>query len=465
MVKNRVRNGAVYIVSLGCPKNLVDTELMSGNLVADGWGITFSPGEADVFLINTCAFIPPARDEARDAIEEAIYWKNECDQDRKIIVAGCLVQWDSEALFRREYPEVDMWVGIDQVASLAENLKLVYADTPPEAKPFLRRDNPAFIYNDQLPRLQLTLPHLAYLKITEGCDNCCSYCLIPSIRGRLRSRTIESVVAEAAGLIRNGARELLLIGQDITAFGMEAGGKGTLAELLRELDQFDGKYWVRLLYTHPAHFSDELIEAVAGAKNILPYLDVPLQHISDHILQAMGRKISRSGIVALVERLRKSIPNLTLRTTFITGFPGESELDFNELKSFVREQEFQRFGVFSFFPEPGTPASRLPDPVPHAVGEQRATELMNIQAEISLRNNRLLIGEKVEAIFDVCRPDGAIGRSIMDAPEIDNTIVIKGRTNIRPGDIRQVVVTKADVYDLMAELPNTVRRRKAVGRR
>ncbi len=464
MGKDRTLNGVVYIVSLGCPKNLVDTELMSGNLISNGWGITFSPDEANVFLINTCAFIPPARDEAKDFVEEAIYWKNERVDERKIIVTGCLVQWDKDEAFRREYPEIDLWLGIDQVTRVAEYLQQVLTAAP-ATNIFMRQNDPAFIYDDRMPRLQLTLPHLAYLKITEGCDNRCSYCLIPSIRGGLRSRSIKSVVAEAAGLLQNGVRELVLIGQDITAFGMDNNGQGNLAGLLRELDQFDTKYWLRLMYTHPAHFSDELIETIANAKHVLPYIDLPLQHISDRILQAMGRKISRDGIIALLEQLRKTIPNLALRTTFITGFPGETERDFEELKSFVQEHEFQRFGVFSFFSEPDAPASKLPFSIPHAVGEQRAAELMNIQAEISLRNNRLLIGRNLEVIFDVCRPDGAVGRSIMDAPEIDNSVVIKGRTNIRPGDIRQVEVTDANAYDLIAKLPVAKRRSKIVKRR
>jgi ribosomal protein S12 methylthiotransferase len=437
------------MVSLGCPKNFVDTEVMAGVLVSNGFGLTFAPEEAEYYLVNTCAFIPPARDEARDNLEAAIEWKKEMGGNSKVIVTGCLIQWDRLETFHKEYPEVDAWIGIDEVPNIAGILKDLKSGKQ-KGDRYLCQVKPEFIYNEKIPRLQLTLPHIAYLKIAEGCSNRCSYCSIPNIRGDLRSRNISSIITEAKNLLENGVRELLLIGQDITAFGNDNDSGETLAQLIKELDKFEGDYWVRLLYTHPAHFTDTLIDALAESKHALPYIDMPLQHISDNILQSMRRKVDGQHVRALLKKLRERIPDISVRTTFITGYPGETEENFNELKQFITEQKFERLGVFSYYPEPGTPAAELQQ-VPKEIGEARAAELMELQAKISLKLNNQLVGKQFDVIVDFVDNDIAVGRTRMDAPEIDNNVAITDAQNVEPGEFHKVVITDADEYDLVAK--------------
>lgn len=438
------------MVSLGCPKNFVDTEVMAGVLVSNGFGLTFAPEEADYYLVNTCAFIPPARDEARANLEAAIDWKSKMGGDSKVIVTGCLIQWDRLETFHKEYPEVDAWIGIDEVPNIASILKDLKSGKQ-KGDRYLCQVKPEFIYNEKIPRLQLTLPHIAYLKIAEGCNNRCSYCSIPDIRGDLRSRTISSIITEAQNLLENGVRELLLIGQDITAFGNDNNSGENLAKLIKELDKFEGDYWIRLLYTHPAHFTDTLIDTLAESKHALPYIDMPLQHISDNILQSMRRKVDGQQVRALLKKLRERIPDISVRTTFITGYPGETEENFNELKQFITEQKFERLGVFSYYPEPGTPAAELQPQVPKEIGEARAAELMELQAKISLKLNNQLVGKQFDVIVDFVDNDIAVGRTRMDAPEIDNNVAITDAQNVEPGEFHRVVITDADEYDLVAK--------------
>ncbi|MDD3119106.1 MAG: 30S ribosomal protein S12 methylthiotransferase RimO [Victivallales bacterium] len=433
----------VHIVSLGCPKNFVDTEVMAASLLTRQFGITPDPAEADVFLINTCAFLPSAREEAEEFISEAVQWKKE-SPGRRIIVTGCLNQWDSERTYAAKYPEVDLWVGINQTPELGPLLERLFRDQDAAST----YEPCRYLYDDATPRLQLTPPHYAYLKITEGCDNCCAYCSIPRIRGPLRSRSIASVVREARNLLDAGVRELILIGQDITAFGHDGNG-GSLAELLRQLDRLDGDFMLRLLYAHPAHVTDELIATIAAAKHVLPYLDLPLQHISDRILASMGRYVTRRDTETLLDKLTATIPDLALRTTFITGYPGETEAEFQELRDFVAARQFRRLGVFAYCAEPQTRAAMLPAPVPAAIAAARRDEIMALQAKMSLKFNQTLVGKNLRVIIDEkTGKTTATGRTYMDAPEIDNLVDIRNLHRIRPGATIEVKITACSNYDL-----------------
>jgi ribosomal protein S12 methylthiotransferase len=457
MKKNRksspVISRNVHIVSLGCPKNFVDTEVLAGNLLVSGWGIAMDPDEADVFMINTCAFIHPAREEAREVISESVEWKKLNPQKRRILVCGCLIQWDKQETFKADFPEVDLWSGIDQIPNVGARLNSLYEKQPGEAGCFLRADVPKYIYNEMTPRLKLTLNHIAYIKIAEGCDNRCAYCSIPSIRGGLHSRAIASIKKEAADLLASNTRELILIAQDVTAFGHDRKSSGeTLAGLIRELDDFEGNYWIRLLYAHPAHFSDELIDAVAGAKHTLPYIDMPLQHINDGILRRMGRKVTAAQIRVLLEKLRAKIPGLAIRTTFITGLPGEGDAEFKELEEFVKEQKFHRVGVFGYYPEPGTPAADMKDRVSAEIAGKRAGKIMDLQTKISLKRNKSLVGKTFDVIVDSVNGDYAVGRTYMDAPEIDNEVIIAVDRDIEAGKFSRIAITGADVYELEGEI-------------
>jgi len=443
-------NKFVYIVSLGCAKNLVDTEVAAGSLAIDGIGFAEDPENADVYFINTCAFIPPARKEAESFINEAVKWKKN-NSTRRIIVGGCLTNWDKEKVFVKKYPQIDAWITTDDVENLAEHIKSLYSKNKNDLNPLTDATfAPAYLYNEKTPRLQLTPPHFAYLKIADGCNNNCSYCAIPGIRGKLRSRTVMSVIKESQNLIKNGVKELIITAQDITAFNKDS-KRENLSALLRELDALDGEFMIRLLYAHPAHLTDEIIDIFKKSKHILHYLDMPLQHISDKILQSMNRKVTSCEIRNKLAALKKSVPDMAIRTTFLVGYPGETDKDFSELYTFVKEQRFARLGVFTYFPEPGTPAAQMLDKVPAKVAEKRESDLMQLQSQISLENNQKLIGEKMDVIIDSYNHDSktAIGRTYMDAPEIDNEVILRNVSDIQPGDIIKVKIASVNAYELM----------------
>lgn len=447
-LKQQARETArgVYMVSLGCPKNLVDSEIMAGTLVSGGIPINLDAGSARYYLINTCAFLPSARCESAEAIAEGIRWKQQRPEVRRLIVAGCLIQHNDFAQYRERFPEVDHWSGIDGVPAILRTIAEEDGRVTGEAA------HPCYLYDETTPRLQLTLPHVAYLKIADGCDNCCAYCSIPHIRGRLRSRSIASAAAEARNLIGNGVREIIVIAQDVTAYGSDRDDGATLCALLRELDALPGDFQVRLLYTHPAHYTGELIDFLARARHVLPYLDMPLQHINDAILRAMGRKTTREATETLLWRLREAIPNLTLRTTFITGLPGEGEAEFAELLEFVRIQKFDRLGVFPYAPEPSTPAAAMPGRVAPEVAEARARRILELQETISLERNRQLEGSVIRVIADEVEGRKAIGRGAADAPEIDNSVIFGARTRLEAGTFYQVKITRAEAFDLYGEV-------------
>lgn len=426
-----------YLVALGCPKNLVDSGVLSGGLLSAGWGITFDPQDADLYLINTCAFIPAARAEAKAEIDAALAWKAECS-GREVAVCGCLTGYSDTV--KEEFPGVDHWLGVDDIAHAAEIVSGTKGSSTGKC----------YLHDENTPVLQLTLPHISYIKIADGCNNRCSYCAIPRLRGDLRSRPESSVLAEVRMAVANGVREVVLVAQDITVFGADRPESGeTLAKLLQKIDDIEGDFCVRLLYTHPAHYTDELIRVIAESKKVLHYLDMPLQHISDRLLKAMNRHIDRKGIEELLGKLRKAIPDLVLRTTFITGLPGETQEEFEELESFIKTWKFERMGVFPYAPEPGTPAAAMPDQIPAETAEERATKLMKSQIARMKRRSRTLEGTRCRVLIDQIEDGTAIARGAWDAPDIDNVILFNaGRSCV--GEFADVVITGISGCDLTA---------------
>ena len=438
-----------YLVALGCPKNLVDAELLSGALMKNGYSLSLDPDAADVYIVNTCAFLPAARVEAAREIEAALEWKSRVP-GRRVAVCGCLTEYDkSSGEYKKRFSEVDLWSPVNDVEHVGE---LLAGAAPSTGKP-------CYLNSDVSPRLQLTLPHLAYLKIADGCNNCCTYCAIPKLRGVLRTRPQASVVREAEMLVSSGVRELVLVAQDTTAFGMDRPGSGEdLCSLLRALEALPGDFSIRLLYTHPAHYTDELIGFLASSRRVLPYLDIPLQHISDRILKAMNRHVTRAGIETLLTKLRAAIPDLTLRTTFIVGFPGESEAEFAELCDFCRDFKFERMGVFPYAAEAGTPAAKLKGQISAEVADERAAILMRRQIARMKRRNRKMVGATARVSVDAVDPAGfAVARGAMDAPDIDNAVLIRDGRRLHPGDRVLVRIVGTAGCDLVAERLKTIK--------
>ncbi len=428
------------MVSLGCPKNLVDTEVMAGNLVVGGRRIAMDESAADIYLINTCAFLSAARSETYEAVAEAVAWKK-LKKGRRIVVAGCINEKIANSELRSMFPQVDIWLRVDAIPMLSDILD--GGENPACG------GEPCYLADHTAPRLLLTMPHVAYLKISDGCDNRCSYCSIPGIRGSLRSRPAASVLAEARNLIEGGVRELVVIAQDITAYGADRPEDGdNIAGLVRSLNELDGDFKIRLLYTHPAHYTDEFIRAMAECGKVIPYLDIPLQHISGRILQDMGRRTSRGAVEELLERMRRMIPGLVVRTTFITGFPGETEAEFAELRDFMLQQRFERCGVFAFSPEPDTEAAKMAGQIPPETAEARAEELMMLQENIMLERHREAVGRIDRVLVDEVDGDQAFGRGAWDAPDIDNHVLIFDAAGLKVGEYYDIVITGAEPYRL-----------------
>lgn len=466
--------GTYAFVSLGCPKNLVDSERMLGKLAQDGYTLVPDAAGADVVVVNTCGFIEPARQESLGVIREMLDLKKK-GKVGSVVVAGCLAERKGEALLE-EVPEVDSIVGVfgreeigvvvdravnqraagSAVALGMEKLsgrkgKTGSRKPAVEEQRSLFRPAPVRALEDTA-RLRITPRHYAYLKISEGCDRTCTFCAIPGMRGKHVTKPIEEVLREAQELVSDGVRELILVAQDTTYYGMDLYGRVRLAELLRELDQLDGLEWIRILYAYPINFSDELIETIANAKKIVPYLDMPLQHINDRVLKRMQRRVNRRKTVELVGKLRAGIPNLTLRTTFIVGFPGETEAEFEELLQYVQESRFERLGVFPYSYEPDTPATRLEEHLDEDVKAERRDRVMEAQQAIAFDWSQAQVGRELEVIIDGPDPEvpnHALARGHADAPDIDGLIRVKGK-NLKPGDLVKVKVTAADGYDLAA---------------
>jgi ribosomal protein S12 methylthiotransferase len=458
----RARRGSIKVglVSLGCAKNLVDSEIIAGHLRLAGMALTADPDEADVMIVNTCSFIDAAKEESIGAILEANQRRGlqRRHAGQKLIVAGCMAQRFASEL-RGSMPEVDAFIGLDQLTTVAPIIEGLLARdrAADEAPENFVTPQPRFIPDFDTPRFRLTPPHTAYVKIAEGCNHPCSFCIIPQMRGRHRSRTVASIAAEARGLVAEGVRELNLISQDTTYFGMDrwaekAGPRApvdssrgdSLAALLRELQKIEGDFWIRLLYTHPAHWSDELIQTIAACPKVARYVDMPLQHISDPMLAAMRRETSSQHIRDLVRRIRSGVPGIALRTTFIVGFPGETEEDFATLLDFIGETRFERLGVFRYSREEGTRAAKLAGHLPQRTKETRWKKAMALQRRIALEHAAALIGQPRRVLVE----SPGIARSEADAPEVDARVYVPA--DLPVGEFVDTVVLGSREYDLVA---------------
>lgn len=426
----------VNIITLGCSKNTVDSEDLAGQLRTAGHEVHFdrSHNDCDAIIINTCGFIGDAKEESINTILQQIDVKARGRKARRLIVCGCLVERYRKEL-AAEMPEVDAWFGThewEQIAAAVEGAE-------PQDSARLQGQ----------PRPLSTPLHYAYLKIAEGCNRSCSYCAIPLIRGGHISRPMDDIVAEAKQLVANGVKELIVIAQDTTYYGLDLYHRRALGELLERLATESGAQWIRLHYTYPTSFPEDAIDAIAHHPNICNYIDIPLQHINSRILTSMQRGIDREGTLRLLARFREKLPDVAIRTTLIVGYPGESEADFEELKEFVRTARFDRMGCFAYSPEEGTPAERLGDPVPQQEKERRVSELMALQEEISLEKNQSRIGKTYRCIIDRREGEYLVGRTEYDSPEVDDEVIIhQTRKGIRPGDFVQVRITQAMENDL-----------------
>ncbi|MDO7787457.1 30S ribosomal protein S12 methylthiotransferase RimO [Desulforamulus aquiferis] len=438
----------VGFVSLGCPKNLVDSEVMLGILKDSGFEITSKEENADVLIVNTCGFIEPAKEESIRHILELAKYK-EAGKCKVLVVAGCLAQRYSSELLE-EMPEIDALVGPEHVQEISDIVNKALGQ-----ERISHISEPQFIYNEHLPRLLSTPHYTAYVKVAEGCDNRCAYCAIPDIRGKFRSRPIESIEVEVKNLVAKGVKEVILIAQDTTRYGLDLYGKYSLDILLNRLGKVTGLRWIRIMYCYPNRFTNELIDIIAETPTICKYIDLPIQHASDKILSAMGRPVNQEQIRSLVKDLRKKIPGVVLRTSFIVGFPGESENDFQELLAFMKEMKFDRAGVFTYSQEEGTPAATMTDQISDDVKQERYHRAMSLQKDIALAHNQARIGQVLEVLVEELVEGSRniyIGRSSLDAPEIDGTVEFSSPRELSVGDIVKVTINRALEYDLMGEL-------------
>jgi ribosomal protein S12 methylthiotransferase len=443
-VKPAQPTARVYFRSLGCPKNQLDTEVMLGSLALQGFAISEQLEDADIAVVNTCSFIESAREESIAAILELADLRED-GALAGLVVAGCLPQRYGHEL-AKELPEVDAFVGTGDFPRIADILTGVLEGKRGGVYVEAGRTH---LYDEDTPRLLIGEHHSAYVKIAEGCDRVCAFCAIPGIRGVFQSRPIESVVREVQALAGQGVREVNLISQDTTSYGKDVYGGPRLAELIRALDGVEGIDWVRLLYLYPSALSEDVIDAVAGAKRVLPYIDVPLQHGSDAVLRRMRRGVTSGRQRALVARLRDRIPGVALRTTFIVGFPGETDDDFAELLDFVSESRFERLGVFRYSDEEGTHAAELDHKVPREVARKRYAELTGLQQGIMTRALEQRIGEEVDILVDQSAPGIAVGRLWSQAPEIDGVVRLKREAPV--GEFARVRISGVTAVDLLAE--------------
>lgn len=445
----------VGMISLGCAKNLVDAEIMLGSVLQRGMEITSSADDADVLVVNTCAFIDSAKEESIDTILSAHQARGLNKRaGQKLIVSGCMSQRFAREL-REEMPEVNAFIGLNEVKELGlivervmanEDVDLAFADA-----------RPTYIPDYDTPRFRLTPAHSVYVKIAEGCNHPCSFCVIPQMRGKHRSRTMESVLAEIRGLVAEGVREINLISQDTTYYGMDlwaerAGPRQpvdsargpTLVALLREIQEIDGDFWVRLLYTHPAHWSDQLIETIAACDKVARYIDIPLQHIHESMLQRMRRETSRAHIESLMDRLRAGIPGLSIRTTFIVGFPGESDEEFESLLEFIARIRFERLGIFKYSREDGSRAAKMPEQISTKIKNARYRDAMSVQQKIAHEMACQKIGHELKLLVD----QPLIARTEADAPDVDARVILSKAAAV--GEFVTKRITGARGYDLLA---------------
>ena len=420
------------LISLGCAKNLVDSEILLGGLKRSDIRITDDPESADTILVNTCGFLDIAREESIDTIIQAAELKKK-GRLKELVVMGCLSERYPNELVK-EIPEIDRIFGSN------DHMKIVSFLTGKDYS----KDDPLFF------RSLMTPDHYAYLKIAEGCDNGCSFCSIPLMRGQQKSRNIPDILEEARRLAGSGVKELLVIAQDTTSYGWDLDGKVYLSDLLRELNTIDSIEWIRVHYAHPAHLSQRIIEAMSNSDKVCNYLDMPIQHASDPILRSMNRGLNRDGIRDRIDRLRSANPGIRLRTTLIVGYPGETEKDFEQLQSFVEETRFDRLGVFTYSEEEGTTGALLDDDIPRNVKDDRKNTLLEIQHDISLEKNEAFIGQTLKILIDKSGEDVCVGRTEYDSPEIDNIVHIQN--SAEPGTFVKVDIKRANEYELIGDL-------------
>jgi len=429
----------IGVISLGCSKNLVDTEIILGNLARYGFQIVNSAQDADVIIVNTCGFIDTAKQEAVNTILEMSEYrtKGKC---QALIVIGCLVERFKDDIMK-EIPEVDAVVRIKEYSEIIEIIKGLLK--------IKKYEKNVLLVDDYINRLRSTPPSIAYLKIAEGCDNRCSYCIIPNIRGHYISRKMEDILSEARNLGKQGVKELTVIAQDTTRYGIDIYGEYKLAELLKKLCEVQGIEWIRLMYAYPESVSDEIIDVIANENKICKYIDLPIQHINDRVLKAMNRRTTGKQIRELIKKLRAKVPGIVIRTSVIVGFPGETEEEFNELYEFIKEIKFDRLGTFAYSKEEGTPAAKFKEQLPYKIKKARQSSIMKIQNQISKTVNEQFVGKDTEVLIEGTTTKGSyFGRTYRDAPEIDGFVYIKSKRALIPGEIESARINKATEYDL-----------------
>jgi ribosomal protein S12 methylthiotransferase len=442
----------IGFISLGCPKNLVDSEVMMGQLKQSGYQITPDAADAETIVVNTCGFIDSAKKESIDTILEAAQLKTN-GKAKRLIVAGCLVERYRDEL-KAEIPEVDAFIGTSQINDI---LTVADPKTNTRSLPVVPIGNQSatYLYDESTPRVLATPSHYAFVKIAEGCDRPCAFCFIPQMRGHFRSRRFGSIIAEAHQLAEEGVKEIILVAQDSSRYGEDLGKQDALARLLRELSHVDGIEWVRVMYTYPTHISDAFLDVLAEEPKAVKYLDMPLQHASQNVLKLMKRGGNRKSLERLIERVRERVPGIAVRTTFISGFPGETEDDYEELLGFIKSVEFDRVGVFTYSDEEGTPAFDLSDKVQSRTAARRRNSLMKEQAKISRRKNKARVGEVVQVLFEGESKESELlwqGRMETQAPDIDGCVLINDVPDgVGPaaGEMVNVEITEAHEYDLI----------------
>ena len=441
---DKVRIG---MVSLGCPKTLVDSETILGKLDSKAYEIVPNIDDCDVALLNTCTFIQPAQQESVNHILELIELKK-AKKIQSIIVMGCLVQRFEKEL-QAELKEVDAFIGSGEYAKIPEIVGKVE-----KGRRVYSVGNAGYLATAKENRIALTPMHSRYLKISEGCDHVCTFCTIPTFRGKHRSRTIKDVVSESRKLVAAGAKEIILTGQDTTYFGRDHGGEYLLPDLLKALEEESGAEWIRLLYAYPSCITPELMKTIGRSKTICHYLDMPLQHASDRMLAAMKRGITKRRTIELIKQFRAEVPDLAIRTTFIVGFPGETQQDFEELLEFMADTRFERLGVFAYSQEEGSAAAALPDQISEKIKKKRLDEAMRVQQRVSVENNKRFIGKKLKVLVEeksAEKKDLWIARSEMDAPDVDCSVLIHSTKPLNIGSFANVTIIATEAYDLVAK--------------
>ena len=429
----------IALISHGCAKNLVDSELILGILTQNGYEITLNEDETDIVIVNTCSFICDAERESIGTILELV------EKGKKVIVAGCLAQKHPEEL-KKEIPELAGIVGTTDFNKIIEVVKQIDKDYVSAVS-----NKPNYIYPENVERQQITMGASSYIKIADGCNYRCGYCIIPFLRGDYHSRKMEDIISEAKKLVKRGVTEIILIAQDTTGYGIDIYKKPMLAELLEELNKIEDLGWIRIMYAYPTTMSDKLINTIAKCDKVVKYVDIPLQHSHPELLKLMNRPAY--DYRPLIKNIRKRIPNVSIRTTFIVGYPGETEEHFEHLKQFIKDMKFDRVGIFEYSREKGTPSYNMKPKVPQKIAHKRFKELMEIQQKISLERNRSFIGKKIPCIIEAFSDSGdVVARSEFDAPEIDGVVTIKTNKKVVPGDIELVKIIDATEYDLIGRL-------------